>query len=119
MCTCTSSALRCARSSCSYAAVNVRLLPAATRGSLFFSSPSYCPRVPPSVPLIQVTVADVLASVRNNRDKDRAAASLLLFGFGDGGGGPTADMLVRGRGPWFLVLGFSFFCRGVQVQASS
>ncbi len=41
----------------------------------------------------KATVSDVLNSVRNNKDKDRAPASLLLFGNGDGGGGPTADML--------------------------
>ena len=36
---------------------------------------------------------DLLASLSNNKDKDRAAASFLLFGNGDGGGGPTAEML--------------------------
>lgn len=48
---------------------------------------------PPPPSCSQVSTADVINSVKNNKDKDRAPASLLLFGNGDGGGGPTTDML--------------------------
>ena len=40
-----------------------------------------------------VTVSELLKTVRDYRDHDHARTSLLVFGFGDGGGGPTRDML--------------------------
>lgn len=39
--------------------------------------------------MLQASVADVMASVANHRDKDRSPFSMILFGNGDGGGGPT------------------------------
>lgn len=36
---------------------------------------------------------ELLESVRNFQDHDRATRSLYAYGFGDGGGGPTRDML--------------------------
>ncbi|XP_025246038.1 alpha-mannosidase 2C1 isoform X4 [Theropithecus gelada] len=44
---------------------------------------------------MQGSVAEVLKTVANNRDKGRANHSAFLFGFGDGGGGPTQTMLDR------------------------
>jgi alpha-mannosidase len=38
-------------------------------------------------------VADVLKSVNNFKEHDRARESILIFGWGDGGGGPTPEML--------------------------
>uniref|UniRef100_A0A8C9NH97 alpha-mannosidase n=1 Tax=Serinus canaria TaxID=9135 RepID=A0A8C9NH97_SERCA len=40
-------------------------------------------------------VAEVLKTVKNNKDKGRVNHSAFLFGFGDGGGGPTQKMLDR------------------------
>jgi alpha-mannosidase len=38
-------------------------------------------------------VADVLKTVNNFKEHDRAKESILLFGWGDGGGGPTPEMV--------------------------
>lgn len=38
---------------------------------------------------LQANVEDVLSSVSQNKDKDRAPISMMLYGNGDGGGGPT------------------------------
>ncbi|XP_078056301.1 alpha-mannosidase 2C1 [Mustelus asterias] len=40
-------------------------------------------------------VAELLDTVKNNKDKGRVNDSVFLFGFGDGGGGPTQNMLDR------------------------
>jgi alpha-mannosidase len=40
-----------------------------------------------------VTVSELLKTVRDYKDHDHARTSLLVFGFGDGGGGPTRAML--------------------------
>ncbi|XP_064578400.1 alpha-mannosidase 2C1 isoform X2 [Zonotrichia leucophrys gambelii] len=44
---------------------------------------------------MQGRVAEVLKTVKNNKDKGRVNHSAFLFGFGDGGGGPTQKMLDR------------------------
>lgn len=43
------------------------------------------------------TVEEVLFSVANFKDHERARDSLTLYGWGDGGGGPTAEMIERLR----------------------
>ena len=43
----------------------------------------------------RVTVAEVMKSVSNNREKGRFDTSMLLFGLGDGGGGPLPEHLER------------------------
>uniref|UniRef100_A0A8U8CKN3 alpha-mannosidase n=1 Tax=Geospiza parvula TaxID=87175 RepID=A0A8U8CKN3_GEOPR len=44
---------------------------------------------------MQGRVAEMLKTVKNNKDKGRVNHSAFLFGFGDGGGGPTQKMLDR------------------------
>ncbi len=43
----------------------------------------------------KVSIAEVMKSVSNNREKGRFDRSMLLFGLGDGGGGPLPDHLER------------------------
>ena len=41
--------------------------------------------------------AELLKSVRNFKEHDRASRSLLIYGWGDGGGGPSIEMLEKAR----------------------
>lgn len=43
----------------------------------------------------KVSIAEVVKSVSNNREKGRFDRSMMLFGLGDGGGGPLPDHLER------------------------
>jgi len=40
---------------------------------------------------------EILKSIHNFKEQDRATRSILVYGFGDGGGGPTIEMLEKAR----------------------
>uniref|UniRef100_A0A5S6QY64 alpha-mannosidase n=1 Tax=Trichuris muris TaxID=70415 RepID=A0A5S6QY64_TRIMR len=45
--------------------------------------------------VMEVTVADLMKTVKNFKDKGRTRSAMLLYGYGDGGGGPDHLMCER------------------------